>query len=81
MNNQKWNGKIKEYNEYGIPTFEGELVNGKRHGYGEEYHENGQIFEGEYFNGKRHGKGKEYNVIGELIFEGEYANGEKKENN
>ena len=58
--------------------FEGEYLNGKRHGKGKEFYENGQIkFEGEYLYGKRNGKGKEYNKYGKLIFEGEYLNGQK----
>jgi len=40
--------------------FEGEYLNGKRHGKGKEYCDNKLKFEGEYLNGKRHGKGKEY---------------------
>ena len=39
--------------------FEGEYLNGKRHGKGKEYNDKGNIeFEGEYSNGKRQGKGK-----------------------
>ena len=53
--------------------FEGEYLNGQRHGHGKEYYcFNGNlIFEGEYSNGKRNGKGKEYDG-NKLIFEGEY---------
>ena len=44
--------------------FEGEYLNGERHGKGKDYFSNGQLkFEGEYLNGKRSGKGKEYNVL------------------
>ena len=61
-----------------IIRFEGEYLNGKRHGKGKEYNNNGKlIFEGEYLNGKRHGKGKEFNAYGNLTFEGEYLNGQK----
>ena len=60
--------------------FEGEFLNGKRHGKGKEYNKYGKlIFEGEYLNGKRHGKGKEYNKFGDLTFEGEYLNEKKME--
>ena len=39
--------------------FEGEYLNGKRHGKGKKYDDQGKIiFEGEYLNGKRHEKGK-----------------------
>ena len=41
--------------------FEGEYLNGKRHGKGKDYFlwtTNKLEFEGEYFNGKKLGKGK-----------------------
>ena len=58
--------------------FEGEYLNGKRHGKGKEYNEYGNLtFEGEYLNGKRNGKGKKYNAYGDLTFEGEYLNGKR----
>ena len=61
-------------------VYEGEYLNGKRHGKGKEYDDfNGRLlFEGEYLNGKRHGKGKEYNDFnGNLKYEGEYLNGKR----
>ena len=71
-------GKIKEYNwTNGKLRFEGEYLNGKRHGKGKEYICDGELkFEGEYLNGKRHGKGKEY-LNGKLIFDGQYLNGKR----
>ena len=73
------NGIGKEYNGYDdILTFEGEYLNGQRHGKGKEYHYDDILtFEREYLNGKRNGKGKEYNLINKLQFEGEYLNGKK----
>ena len=73
--NNNINGK--EYDDYsGKLIFEGEYLNGKRHGKGKEYYTNGNTgFEGEYINGKRHGKGKEYYIIKKLEFEGVYLNG------
>ena len=58
--------------------FEGEYLNGKKHGKVKEY-EFGKIkFEGEYLNGQRNGKGKEYNKDnGYYIFEGEYKDNYK----
>ena len=71
------NGKVKEYLG-GNLKFEGEYLNGLRHGKGKEYYDKDSlIFEGEYLNGKRNGKGKEYNGSGKLLFEGEYLNGKK----
>ena len=62
-----------------VLQFEGEYLNGKRYGKGNEYYFNGEIkFEGEYLNGERNGKGKEYYYdTGELEFEGEYFKGRK----
>ena len=47
--------KVREYDYYsGILIFEGEYLNGKRHGKGKEYDKDGKIlFEGEYLNGKK----------------------------
>ena len=72
-------GKGKEYDGLNNKLiFEGEYLNGKRNGKGEEYHNNGALlFEGKYLNGKRNGKGREYNNFGDLIFEVEYLNGER----
>ena len=71
--NNDINGKGKEYDN-GKLKFEGEYLNGKRHGYGKEYSYIGEItFEGEYLNDKRNGKGKEF-WDGLKIFEGEYLN-------
>ena len=81
------NGKGKEYiyTEYsGKLIFEGEYLDGKRHGNGKEYYSNNLIFEGKYLNGKRHCNGKEYYLlfniqikINILKFEGEFFNGKK----
>ena len=73
------NGVIKEYNvEKNALIFEGEYLNGKRHGKGKEYHDNGNLkYEGEYINGQRNGKGKEYDSDGSLSYEGEYLNGKR----
>jgi len=75
--------KGKEYDiQYNELLFEGEYLNGKRHGKGEEYDDNGLlIFKGEYLNGKRSGKGKYLyeNISAEIRvkFEGEYLEGKK----
>ena len=71
------NGKVKEYNEYfDNIEYEGEYLNGKRNGKGNEYYiDRKLVFEGEYLNGKKNGKGKEYHYINhKIIFEGEYKN-------
>ena len=73
INNGK--GFIKEYyysNKEAL-KYEGEYLNGEKHGKGKEYNRYGEIiFEGEYLNGKRwNGKVKDED------FEGEYLNGKK----
>ena len=71
------NGLAKEYNVYNDKLiFEGEYLNRKRNGKGEEFDNDELVFSGEYLNGKRNGKGKEY-YEDILIFEGEYLNGKK----
>ena len=83
-------GKIIEYKQYfgseNRVCFEGEYLNGKRHGKGKEYNDDGKLkFEGEYSNGKRNGKGKEYNFKFNYsnnkteisFFEGNYLNGKR----
>ena len=70
---ERWNGKIKEFNEKCKLIFEGKFINGNR--VGREYnYKNELIFEGEYKNGIRwNGKGKEENNL--IIFIGKYKNG------
>ena len=64
--------KGKEFNN-GLLIFEGEYLNGERHGKGKEYYNKGKIrFEGEYINNI-----KEYYYNGQLIYEGKYLNGER----
>ena len=78
LNGKRWNGKGKEYNNYGELIFEGEYLNGKCF----ECNIDGYlIFEGEYLNDKRNGKGKEYDHYGKLIFEGEYLKGKRYNGN
>ena len=63
--------------------YEGEYLNGKRHGKGKEFTKNKiLVYEGEYQNGLWHGKGKQYNSdkissgLGpQLIYEGEFKFG------
>ena len=60
MNEERWNGKIKEFYNNGKLEFKGDYINGERNGKGKEYFKNGKLeFEGEYINGKRW-NGKEY---------------------
>ena len=66
-----------------VLKYEGEYLNGKRHGKGKEFTKNKiLVYEGEYQNGLWHGKGKQYNSdkissgLGpQLIYEGEFKFG------
>ena len=72
------NGKVEEYDHDGDLLFEGEYLNGKRHGKGKEYSYGDLLFEGEYKNGKRNGLGKQYNKnSSNLMFDGFYFDNRK----
>ena len=66
-----------------VLKYEGEYLNGKRHGKGKEFTKNKiLVYEGEYQNGLWHGKGKQYNSdkisygLGpQLLYEGEFKFG------
>jgi antitoxin component YwqK of YwqJK toxin-antitoxin module len=50
--------------------------NGKRHGYWEIYHDNGELaYKANYVNGKEHGYWEEYCSNGQLYLKGNYVNG------
>ena len=70
-------GKVREFAKKGTLIYEGEYLNGKKHGKGTEYdYDENIIYEGEYSKGKRHGKGKEYDNQGN-VYEVEYYKGKK----
>ena len=57
----KGKGHAKKLDEYGKVSFEGEYVNGEKHGKGKEYNYQGKlIFEGEFLNGKKMEKEKNF---------------------
>ena len=68
-----------KYDDYDYLTleYEGEILEGKKHGKGKEYDYNNRIiFEGIYLKGKRwNGKVKKYDINGGIINEKEYFNG------
>ena len=68
-------GKIKLYSYSGKLLYVGELLNGKKHGWGLGYRNFGRKFEGEIIDDKWK-RGKEYKN-GKLIYEGEYLNEQK----
>ena len=74
-------------NNFGLPQakkvlkFEGEYLNGLRHGKGKEYNKDEQlIYEGDYLYGKWDGQGKQYysSYLGkeQLLYEGEFKDGQ-----
>ena len=63
-------GKI--YNGYRNLIYEGEMINGKKEGYGKRYYDNGYYI-GQFSNDLKSGKGKYFFDTGE-IYEGEFAN-------
>ena len=72
------NGLEKQKNNRdGKIKFEGEYLNGERHGKGKEYYLDGKIrFDGEYLNGEtRKGKKYDYYDISELEYINEYLKG------
>ena len=51
---QRWNGKIKIEILESYITYEGELLNGKKHGKGKEWSDDNKLlYEGEFINGQR----------------------------
>lgn len=67
-------GSGKQYDTNGVLTYDGEFVDGKRSGYGEEY-ENGElIYRGEFAYNVYEGKGEQFSE-GRLIRSGTYING------
>jgi len=53
--------------------YDGDLLNGKRHGKGEMRWANGDYYDGEWQNGKRHGKGEMLWASGEM-YDGQWLN-------
>jgi hypothetical protein len=54
--------------------YEGEFYEGKRHGNGKLFLENGDIYEGQFQNGKRNGQGKCINALDGTTYIGEWFN-------
>ena len=58
--------------------YKGSLKEGKEHGKGICYYENGKKhYEGDYFEGRPHGNGISYYYNGNKAFEGEYSDGKR----
>ena len=61
---------IKKYDE---AQYEGDIINGKREGFGILKYNNGRIYEGNWVNDRREGKGRERYSNGN-IYEGDFKN-------
>ena len=49
---------------------------GEKHGYWEDYYDNGQLaYKGNFVNGNRHGYWESYYADGQLSYKGNYVNG------
>ena len=74
-NGKRWNGKGKEYNDDNVLIYDGEYLNGKRHGYGKLY---GYIkyYDEDDSNDDEDNSNDGY-VIYSLIFEGEFNEGKE----
>ena len=56
-----------------IIIYKGSFFNGKKHGEGVEYYDNGNMkYKGIFFKDKKHGKGVEYHENGNLKYEGNF---------
>lgn len=67
-------GGGKQYDTNGVLTYDGEFIDGKRNGFGEEY-ENGElVYRGEFAYNAYEGKGEQYSE-GRLMCSGTYVNG------
>ena len=78
------NGYVKIYSQLGQLIYEGNYLNGEKHGKGKEFHDifGYVIFDGEYLKGQKwKGKGKQYDNSGKLISEDIYLDGKIIENN
>lgn len=55
--------------------YDGEFLNGRKHGQGSYQYKNGLLYEGEYQNGIREGHGALYNPGRRLAYEGSFVSG------
>jgi antitoxin component YwqK of YwqJK toxin-antitoxin module len=70
-------GYIREYNIHGIKTYEGDIVNGIKEGFGKDFSQGKIEYEGIFKNGKREVEGVEYYSNGRKEYEGGYLGGER----
>ena len=78
INDKKWNGKIKEYNEKGEIIAEGEYKNGQFTGIKKIIDENGKVLECEYLKDKIwKGYVREYSKNYDIDYRGEYVEGKR----
>lgn len=79
-NGEKWTGKGFLYyyvnGKLNGETYEGELLEGKRHGWGVFHYKDGAVYEGQWKDGQRHGKGT-YISASRLKYVGQWEDGKQ----
>ncbi len=76
MKGRKYHGKGTLYYPGGSEFYEGDWVDGKRHGTGTSYYFGDDRYEGDWVHDKCHGKGTRYYLNGDR-YEGEWENNER----
>ena len=77
INDRRWEGYRKRYDNTNKLIFEEHYINGEIRKVKEYNFQSQLLFDGEYLNGERNGKGKEYFYNGSIIYEGDFLNGKR----
>lgn len=56
--------------QYNAGTYEGQMKNGMRNGYGKFYYNQGSVYDGNWKDNLMHGKGSLFYSNGKLVYEG-----------
>ena len=70
-------GSVKGKFTFPEGIYDGEVVDGKREGYGTITYPDGTIYKGFWHKDKRNGKGTEYKSKGKKIYRGDFKNGDR----
>ena len=64
---------------YGLSVaYDGEMKEGRPHGYGKAYYRDGRFYEGEWYKGRPHGEGKLYYDNMNIWYEGQWVKGKRE---
>lgn len=83
-NDQRFVGQWKDgkphgvgvlFSHYHYPLYKGSFMEGKCHGFGEHFQQNGNTYLGEFNQGDYHGQGKLLDKDGKILQEGRWARG------